>query len=132
MAITLSFGPSVIASEVVDGILFNLCYSYTLISFLSVLLVVYYFWLFHKKIIQSINATFSSASQNLAMRNIVNRNRDGLSRRFNDLGEVFCEMDRVFRSMIKGGLTLEEAKLLLKSEVKEKIFRFIVLIQEVN
>lgn len=111
---------AVLAVESAMGYFFNLYYSYTWVSLLTVVAGAVLFLLIPQKLISDINSTFSSASQNLAMRNIVNRNRDGLSRRFNDLGEVFCEMDRVFRSMIRGGLTLEEAKQLLKSEVKEK------------
>jgi stage II sporulation protein E len=115
---------ALLAVEVVMGLLFQLYYTYTPMSFVSVALACLVFLVVSPKILLSVNATFLSASQNLAMRNIVNRNRDSLSRRFHNLSEVFCEMDKVFRSMIKGGLSIEEAKLMLKDEVKEKFVAY--------
>jgi stage II sporulation protein E len=111
---------ALLAIEVVIGYYFKLYYSYKVINFISVASAGFVFLLVPNKLLNSLSSSFSSASQNLAMRNIVNRNRDGLSKRFHNLSEVFCEMDRVFRSMIKGGLSLQEAKFLLKDEIKEK------------
>lgn len=111
---------ALLAVEAALGFYFELYYSYSYLSFASVALAGALFLSIPQKVLSDLNAIFSSSSQNLAMRNIVNRNRDGLSRRFNNLAEVFGEMDRVFRSMIKGGLTIDDAKDLLKTEVKEK------------
>ncbi len=108
------------AIEAVIGLYFSLYYSYEIINAVSVLGAGVLFGIVPEKWIKNLSAGYSSLSSNVAMRNIVNRNRDALSKRFHNLSEVFCEMDKVFRSMIKGGLTLQEAKFLLKDEVKEK------------
>lgn len=116
---------AVLAVEVALGFYFDLYYSYSYISLLPVALACLFFVCVPKSLIENVNDVFSSSAQNLAMRNIVNRNRESLARRFSNLSEVFCEMDRVFRSMIKGGLSIEQAKELLAREVKEKLFDLI-------
>lgn len=113
------------AIEAVAGLYFSLYYSYDIINAVSVLGGGFLFAVLPDKLIKNLNAGYSSLSANVAMRNIVNRNRDALSKRFHNLSEVFCEMDKVFRSMIKGGLSLQEAKFLLKDEVKEKFTPYI-------
>ena len=62
-----------------------------------------------------------SLSNDFAMRNIVNQSRETLCKRLWELSNTFAEMDYVFRSMIKGGMTKEEVKFFLISEVKEKV-----------
>ncbi|MGI5842022.1 MAG: SpoIIE family protein phosphatase [Christensenellales bacterium] len=116
----LIFVFALVVIEAVVGWYFELYYSYKILSFISCISGAVAFLIVPPKVLNNLSATYSSASQNLAMRNIVNRNRDALSKRFNNLSEVFAEMDKVFRSMIKGGLSINEAKMLLKDEVKEK------------
>lgn len=58
--------------------------------------------------------------QEVGMRNVVNRSRESLHKRLYSLSEVFGEMDYIFRSMIKGGMTKEQVKTFLISEVKNK------------
>lgn len=108
------------AIEAVCGLYLSLYYSYDIINAVSVLGGGLIFGVIPEKWIKNTSTSYSSLTSNVAMRNIVNRNRDTLSKRFHNLSEVFCEMDKVFRSMIKGGLSLQEAKFLLKDEVKEK------------
>ncbi len=111
----------VLAIEAMIGWYFELYYSYTIISFLPCLIACLIFVCAPQNLIKIINSIFTSSSENIAMRNIVNRNRESLARRFNDLSDVFGEMDRVFRMMIKGGLSIEQAKSLLFNEIKEKL-----------
>ena len=60
-------------------------------------------------------------SNDFAMRNVVNQSRQTLCKRLWELSDTFAEMDYVFRSMIKGGMTKEEVKFFLTNEVKDKV-----------
>lgn len=112
---------SIILCELFMGYFLVLYYSYSWVNILCCVLPVLIYLCIPQSFFEKVKASFIGMGQNLAMKNIVNRNREGLLRRFNDLSEVFSEMDNVFRGMIKGGLTTQQAKDLLKSEIKDKL-----------
>ncbi len=64
---------------------------------------------------------FGETKQNSVLRNIVNRSREGLTKRMTELSSVFQEMNCVFRNMVKGGLPKDEVKELIIGELKEKV-----------
>lgn len=111
---------AVIALEALIGFGLNLYYDFSYLSLLPVASAGVIFAILPQSWIDALSLKFTSAV-NLAMRNIVNRNRDSLKKRFLSLSEVFSEMDGVFRTMIKGGLTKEQASLLIMSEISEKL-----------
>ncbi|MFA6860687.1 MAG: hypothetical protein WCR30_04820, partial [Clostridia bacterium] len=74
-----------------------------------------------RKLVALLQSTFVSASDKLSMRNIVNRSRETLFRRLNDLSSVFKEMDNVFKKLVRGGLTAQQAKEMLTNEIKLKV-----------
>lgn len=112
---------AVLASELFMGYFLQLYYGYTWINLLSCALALAIFVCIPQKFFDQVKASFVGMGQNLAMKNIVNRNREGLLLRFNNLADVFAEMDKVFRGMMKGGMTEAQAKDLLKSEIKDKL-----------
>lgn len=59
--------------------------------------------------------------QNIAERSIANRSREALHKRLFSLSEVFSEMDYIFRSMTKNGLSMDQIKTLLVSELKSSV-----------
>lgn len=63
---------------------------------------------------------YQKDSQN-AIREMVNRSRDNLCKRMYSLSEVFDEMDRAFKSTVRGTLPANDAKIMLKDEVYQKI-----------
>ena len=103
------------------GYFLQLYYGYSWINLLSCALALAIFVCIPQKFFDQVKASFVGMGQNLAMKNIVNRNREGLLLRFNNLADVFAEMDKVFRGMMKGGMTEAQAKDLLKSEIKDKL-----------
>lgn len=107
--------------ELVSGYYLNIYGAYNFLSFAPVLSASLLFLIIPKTIMQKI-ITFCALSENtLAMRNVVNRSRENLCKRLYGLSEVFSEMDYVFRSMIKGGMTKEQVKMFLIGEVKDKV-----------
>ncbi len=112
---------SLLLVEAVLGFFINVYYTYTYISFLSVAVGALIFLCIPSQILGKLSDFFNVGERNLAMRNVVNHSRESLCRRLYDLSEVFGEMDYVFRSMIKGGMTKEEVRNFLIGEVKEKV-----------
>ena len=111
---------AVVVCEVALGFCFNVYGNYTWISGIPVVVGSLIFLLIPSSSLSKISGFLSSSSDRFALKNIVNRNRDHLSRRLGELSDVFNEMNKVFRSMIKGGLSVEEAKVLLVQDIKER------------
>ena len=59
--------------------------------------------------------------ERLAVKNLLNRNRETLQRRLANLSEVFFDMNTVFRRLIKKEASEEEAKEMLYDELKKSI-----------
>lgn len=112
---------ALIVIELTLGFFINIYYSYSYISVLPVLGGGLIFLIISGAYLEKMLDFFNLNQSNMAMRNVVNRSRENLCRRLYDLSEVFGEMDYVFRSMIKGGMTKEEVKNFLMTEVKEKV-----------
>lgn len=112
---------SVCLVELVLGFYINIYPAYSVINFLPVLLASFIFLLTPKKVFEYLSNAILPNKNSIAMRNVVNRSRENLCRRLYDLSSVFAEMDYVFRSMIKGGMTKEQVKTFLISEIKDKV-----------
>lgn len=64
---------------------------------------------------------YNSSFVNRGLETIINRNRNNIHSRLLKLSQVFGEMDKVFRSTIKGKANQEELKSLLLTELKSKM-----------
>ncbi len=109
------------AAEAVCGFYFSLYYSYTWLDALPVLLSGAVFMVIPAKLLDQISTLLSSSADRLGMKNIVNRNRQVLSRRLGNLSEVFCEMDSVFRKLIKQNMNSQQVKDMLFEEIRGEI-----------
>lgn len=109
-----------LAIEAALGFYFGVYGAYSWIDALPVVAGAVAFLCVPNSVVCELSGFFSTSADRLAMRNIVNRNREHLSRRLGELGDVFAEMNKVFCSMIKGGLSKEDAKAYLVQEVKER------------
>lgn len=112
---------AIIGVEIVVGFYLNLYGVYGLHSLLPVVISAIAYVALPKKLLEKIRNFCNLSSSTMAMRNVVNRSRESLCKRLLELGEVFGEMDYVFRSMIKSGMTKGEVKNFLAGEVREKV-----------
>ncbi|MDD2445560.1 MAG: SpoIIE family protein phosphatase [Clostridia bacterium] len=112
---------TLLSTEIVLGYFVNIYYSYNYLSFLSVTLGCLIFLCVNSSYLNKVADFFNVNQGNMAMRNVVNRSRENLCKRLYDLSEVFGEMDYVFRSMIKGGMSKEQVKNLLITDVRDKV-----------
>ncbi len=112
---------ALIAVDLCLGYFVGVYYSYSYINVIPCVISSVAFLLIPKRILEDVSGIISSGSSSVAVKNVVNRSREGLTKRLYDLSEVFGEMDYVFRSMIKGGMSKDEVKDILLQEVKSKV-----------
>lgn len=113
---------SILAVELTFGFALNIYYSYNFVSFLPVLIACLLFLCIKENVYSRFSGLFELSKEKIAMKNIVNRSRENLCKRFNDLSEVFSEMDKVFSSMVnKNGVSDDVVKNMITSELKSKI-----------
>ena len=112
---------ALVLSELVCGFYFQFYYSFGIIEILPVLIGSLIFYLIPKKCYDEISCLFSSGSQKLAVKNLINRNREILHRRLENLSEVFFEMNSVFKKLIKSEMSPEQVKEMLYGEICNSI-----------
>lgn len=111
----------VLCSEVVIGLYFKLYVTFSVIEALPVLLSALIFFVLPKKWLNEVAVIFNLSKDRLAMKNVVNRNRELLSKRLSNLSEVFNEMNIIYRNMLKKGMSKEDVKKILYEEICDKI-----------
>ena len=115
---------AVVCIEVVIGYYFVLYNSFGIIEILPVLIASLAFMALPKAWCNEIAVIFNLSKDRLAMKNVVNRNRELLHKRLGNLSEIFNDMNVIYRNMIKKGMTLEEIKQMLGQEITSKICSF--------
>ncbi len=112
---------AVLLSELIVGFYFKLYYSYGYLDVLPVILGVLIFIAVPKAFYQQIGVLLSTNNDRLAMKNVVNRNREIMHRRLSSLSEVFCDMNEVFKKLIKKNMSDEQIKDMLFEEIRGSI-----------
>lgn len=111
----------VLCSEVVIGLYFKLYATFSIVEALPALLSALIFFVLPKKWLNEVAVIFNLSKDRLAMKNVVNRNRELLSKRLSNLSEVFNEMNIIYRNMLKKGMSKEDVKKILYEEICDKI-----------
>ncbi len=111
---------AIILAEVVFGLFFNIYLNFSVLSIVSVIIGEILFLLLPTKVLNNLSVLFSSNYDNVALRSIINRSKQSITKRMVEISNVFLEMDTVYKQMVQGVLPEKEAKDLLKSELFEK------------
>ncbi len=111
----------VLCSEVIIGLYFKLYPAFNIIEALPVLLSACIFFILPNKWLNEFAVIFNLSKDRLAMKNVVNRNRELLCKRLSNLAEVFNDMNIIYRNMIKKGMSKEDVKKILYEELCDKI-----------
>ena len=112
---------AIILAEVIITFYFDLYYSFSWVGISSVIAAVLIFCILPQKLFKSLHVLLSPAANKSAVKCMLNRNREILERRLNNLGEVFYDMNVVFRKLIKKEASEEEVKDMLFEEIKSSI-----------
>ena len=111
----------VLCVEVLAGLYFNLYTSFGIVEVLPLILSSLTFFLIPKKVLNEIAVIFNFSKDRLAMKNVVNRNRELLHKRLGNLAEVFNDMNIIYRNMLKKNMTREDVTKILNEEICDKI-----------
>lgn len=117
------FFPSIalLTTEVLCGYYFEFYYGYDILSFAPCLAGTLIFLCIPHKYIEMFRTYYNSNISKLTMQNLLEQNRNTMKKRLGELERVFAEMDKVFRSMIKGKMAKEELKTLMHNDLCSKL-----------
>ena len=111
----------VLCVEILAGFYFNLYSSFGIIEISPLILSSLIFLIIPKKVLNEVAVIFNLSKDRLAMKNVVNRNRELLHKRLGNLAEVFNEMNILYRNMLKKNMSKEEVAKILNEEICDKI-----------
>ena len=111
----------VLCVEVLIGYYFQLYYSFGIIEALPLIISSVVFFCLPKAWLNEVSVVFNLSKDRLAMKNVVNRNREILHQRLGNLAEVFNDMNIIYRNMLKKGMSQEDVKKILNEEICDKI-----------
>lgn len=112
---------SICLIEVFMGLYLKIYGTYTVFHFLSVLLGCLIFLVIPTSSLNTLKNLFGEFNTNLVYRNVILSTKQGISKRLNEISEVFSEMELTFKNMVKGKLPESEAKQMLLNEVISKV-----------
>ena len=112
---------ALILGELLVTFYFNLYYAFTPLTLVPVAISAMIFIILPQSFYDGLAVLFSVKNDRMAVKNVVNRNREILYRRLNNLSEVFCDMNHVFKRLIKKEMSEEEIKDMLYEELKNTV-----------
>ncbi|MBO7508332.1 MAG: SpoIIE family protein phosphatase, partial [Clostridia bacterium] len=112
---------AIIIADVVLGLYFNAYGAYNYKILTTTILGEVLFLCISNQTLLFMKTLLGEKSSTIALRGMVNRSRDNLCKKMYNLSEVFDEMDRSFKSTIRGLLPAAEAKQMLKEELLSKV-----------
>lgn len=111
---------AIILCEVIFGLYFLGYETFSVFSVVSVIIGEVVFLVLPTKLLNAVGDKVKSATENIAVRGIINRSRETLTKRMTEISNVFLEMDMVYKQMVQGVLPEPDAKQMLKQELFEK------------
>lgn len=112
---------ALICGELLCNYYFKLYYSTYFLEFIPVILAGLIFILIPAKVFDCVGVMLGENNDRIAVKNVVNRNREILHRKLGKLSEVFNEMNQVFKGLIKRASSEEEVKSMLFEEIKSSV-----------
>lgn len=112
---------ALVGGELLCVYYFNLYYSTYFLEFIPVIVAGIAFVALPNSVFQSVEVVLGENFDRLAVKNVVNRNREILHRRLGRLSEVFGEMNMVFKGLIKRSCNEEEVKTMIFEELKSGV-----------
>ena len=109
--------------DIIFGLYFNVFTSYTIYNTLAVIISGGIFMLLPKRFFDYMLINYSKPSTKMAYRNLINENNIKMSKKLNQLSEVFFDIDIGFRKLVRGELPLAECKKMFVSELIEDCCR---------
>jgi len=103
------------------GLYLKVYVNYSLYSIFSIVIGILLFLAIPNKYLNTLTNIFGDHNTSKLYRNIINSTKDGITRRLNEISEVFLDMEINFKNMVRGNMPLSEAKQMLVNEVCSKV-----------
>lgn len=97
--------------------LFFLSSTFNILSFTSTIISCVIYFVTPQKLLDNLKAQLFLNSENDSLKNILNQNKMQVSKRLLYASEIFYEMDKNFRCLVKGNLDVKNAKLMICNEL---------------
>jgi len=114
----------IVCVEIVIGFYFKLYATFGIFDILPVLIACAIFMCLPKSWCNEIAVVFNLSKDRIAMKNVVNRNRELLHKRLGNLSEIFNDMNIIYRNMMKSNMSLDDIKNILQQEIFSKVCSF--------
>lgn len=108
---------SILVIDVALNLFVGISSLYSVITFIPTTICAITFLLVPKSVLEKLQSILCSASSNSSLKSILNHSRAKTSKRLSYTAEVFYEMDKCFRKLVKGSLDPQSAKTMLCSEI---------------
>ena len=112
---------AVLLCEIVFGLYFKVYGTYSIFNTVSIILGEVAFLVISDNVIKTLQVMIGGLTSQTAIRNVVNRSRDGLCKRMYEISQVFFDMNNVFRGLIRGLLPAEQAREMLIMEIQQNV-----------
>lgn len=112
---------TLILTEFMCTYYFNFYYTTSYIVLLPCLISAIVAFCVPKKYYSKLTESYNSSFVNRGLETVINRNRNNIHSRLLKLSQAFSEMDKVFRSTIKGKTNEQDLKQLMITELKGKM-----------
>lgn len=100
--------------------------TFSVFSVVSVIIGEVVFLVLPTKLLNAVGDKVKCATENIAVRGIINRSRETLTKRMTEISNVFLEMDTVYKQMVQGVLPEPDAKQMLKQELFENVAKIVL------
>ena len=107
----------VLLVDLVFSLFFVSTKTFSLISIFPVLFAGLIYFLIPNKIINKVKSVLYLKNENDSLKNILNQNKMQVSKKLLYTAEVFYEMDKNFRKLVKGSLDVKNSKLMICNEI---------------
>jgi stage II sporulation protein E len=108
---------AIILVHLLFGLYFNAFTQFGLWEILAAAIPCALFLIVPDKLLKSITLKFNSQDTKYSGKFLINQNQESTAHRLLQISEVFYEMDKVFRGLVKGNLPMEDAKKMLIAEL---------------
>lgn len=112
---------AILLAECLIGFYFNLYYSFSVWKISPVIMACLAFMLIPEKFYDKIRVILRIKPSRIAVKDVVNRNREVLEKRLSCLSDVFSDMERNFRKLAKNSLSKKDITDVLKRETRSKV-----------
>lgn len=112
---------AIVLLDVLYGVYLNVYDHFSWINMLPTMIACVGYLAVPKKCLNKFKDMYVFKKDVVGVRSLINRTKSGICKRMNELSQVFEEMNIVFRNMVKGVLSEEDAKEFLMQEIASKV-----------